>query len=103
LIWCAPRLQGFFGTVSGKNGKYGKEQRRDMTLDQLKPGSECRIKRLLSRDKLGRRLLAMGIYPGLSMRVVRNAPLQDPMEVEINSVFLSLRRTEARFIEVDPA
>ncbi|OPY70691.1 MAG: Ferrous iron transport protein A [Syntrophorhabdaceae bacterium PtaU1.Bin034] len=74
-----------------------------MTLDQLKPGSECRIKRLLSRDKLGRRLLAMGIYPGLSMRVVRNAPLQDPMEVEINSVFLSLRRTEARFIEVDPA
>ncbi|OPY61813.1 MAG: ferrous iron transport protein A [Syntrophorhabdaceae bacterium PtaU1.Bin034] len=74
-----------------------------MTLDQLKPGSECRIKALFSRDKLGKRLLAMGICPGLRIRVVRNAPLKDPMEVEIDDYFVSLRRDEARCIEVDPA
>lgn len=52
-----------------------------MTLDQLKPGSICRITKLLPGDPLGRRLLEMGICPGLTLRVVRNAPLQDPVEV----------------------
>lgn len=74
-----------------------------MTLDQMMPGSECRIRRLSPGDGLCGRLLAMGVYPGLSVRVVRNAPLLDPMEVEIRTRFFSLRRKEARFIEVDPA
>jgi ferrous iron transport protein A len=76
---------------------------RSMTLDQVQPGSECRIKKLSSGDELCRRLLTMGVYPGLSVRVVRNAPLLDPMEVEIQRRFVSLRRKEARFIEVNPA
>ena len=74
-----------------------------MTLDLLRPGNECHIKRILSEDILGRRLLTMGICPGLRLRVVRNAPLQDPMEIEIDNYFISLRRAEARFIEVVPA
>jgi ferrous iron transport protein A len=73
-----------------------------MTLDQLKPGMKCRITKLFSGDKLGVRLLVMGIYPGTKLRVVRNAPLRNPMEVEIEGYFLSLRREEARLIEVDP-
>ncbi len=72
-----------------------------MTLDQLKPGSHCRITRLSVRDRLGQRLMDMGIYPGLHLRVVRNAPLDDPMEVEVDGQFVSLRHAEARFVEVD--
>lgn len=72
-----------------------------MTLNQLKPGSRCRITRLSVRDRLGQRLMDMGIYPGLHLRVVRNAPLEDPMEVEIGGSFVSLRHAEARFVEVD--
>jgi ferrous iron transport protein A len=72
-----------------------------MTLDQMKPGSQCRIKNLSVRDKLGQRLLDMGVYPGLRLTVVRNAPLEDPMEVELEGYFISLRHEEARFVEVE--
>ncbi len=73
-----------------------------MTLDQMEPGSKCFIRKLDTRDKVGARLLVMGVYPGTTLYVVRNAPLEDPMEVEIDGYFISLRRSEARFVEVDP-
>ena len=72
-----------------------------MTLDQMKPNSEGHIKRLSVRDKLGQRLMDMGIYPGLRIKVVRNAPLEDPMEIELDGYFVSLRHDEARFVEVE--
>ena len=72
-----------------------------MTLDQMKPGSECYIKKLTVRDKLGQRLLDMGVYPGLRLKVIRNAPLKDPMEVELDGYFVSLRHEEAMFVEVE--
>lgn len=72
-----------------------------MTLDQLKPGAECLIKNLSATDKLGQRLLDMGVYPGLKLKVIRNAPLEDPMEVLLDGYFFSLRHSEARFVEVD--
>ena len=74
-----------------------------MTLDQLKPGAACRIRRLSARDKLGQRLMDMGVFPGLQLHVIRNAPLDDPMEVQIEGYFISLRHDEARFVEVDPS
>lgn len=72
-----------------------------MTLDKLRPGNACIVKRLTASDKLGRRLMDMGFYPSLSLKVIRNAPLEDPMEVEMDGFFLSLRHEEARFVEVE--
>jgi ferrous iron transport protein A len=80
---------------------FGRKGDRAMTLDQLKPGSEGRIKKLSVRDKLGQRLMDMGVYPGLKLKVLRNAPLEDPMEVELDGYFVSLRHDEARFVEVE--
>ena len=72
-----------------------------MTLAQLKPGNEALIRKLSIRDKLGQRLVDMGMYPGLRLKVVRNAPLEDPMEILLDGYYLSLRHEEARFVEVD--
>ncbi len=72
-----------------------------MTLDQMGPGTECLIKRLAVRDRLCQRLLDMGVYPGLKLKVIRNAPLEDPMEVELEGYFVTLRHNEARFVEVE--
>jgi len=72
-----------------------------MTLDQIKPGNQCRIKKLSVRDKLGQRLMDMGVYPGLRVKVIRNAPLEDPVEVELGGYFVSLRHNEAVFVEVE--
>ena len=72
-----------------------------MTLDQLKPGNLARIKNLSITDKLGQRLVDMGVYPGLQLKVVRNAPLEDPMEILLDGYYISLRHGEARFVEVE--
>ncbi len=71
-----------------------------MTLDQLKPGNRCRITGLSAKDQLGQRLMDMGVFPGLDLTVVRNAPLEDPMQVEVDGYSISLRHQEARFVEV---
>ena len=72
-----------------------------MTLDQMKPGDRCRILRLTAENVLVHRFLAMGVYPGLVLEVVRNAPLEDPMEIALeDGYFVSLRHAEARFVEV---
>ncbi|ACL04431.1 FeoA family protein [Desulfatibacillum aliphaticivorans] len=72
-----------------------------MTLDQIKPGSHCRIKKLSIGNKLGQRLMAMGVYSGIRVKVLRNAPLEDPMELELDGYCMSLRHDEARFVEVE--
>ena len=74
-----------------------------MTLDQLGPGNECRVKKLMVHDQLGQRLLDMGVYPGLTLKVIRNAPLKDPMEVSMGGFFVSLRHDEAKYVEVSPS
>lgn len=72
-----------------------------MTLDKLNPGSKCLIKNLSIGDKLGQRLMDMGIFPGRTLKIIRNAPLEDPMQVEIDGYSISLRHDEARFVEVE--
>ena len=67
-----------------------------MNLDQMKPREHGTITKLSDSDRLGQRLLDLGIYPGLSVTILRNAPLEDPMEIEINGYFLSAERSEER-------
>jgi ferrous iron transport protein A len=72
-----------------------------MTLDNLKPGSECLTKKITAQGKLNQRLMDLGLYPGLRIKVIRNAPLEDPMELEIDGYYLSIRHEEARYVEVE--
>jgi len=72
-----------------------------MTLDEIKPGQECEVVDTTVGGMLGQRLMDMGLYPGLTVRVVRNAPLEDPMEVQLDGFYLSLRHSEAKHVEVE--
>lgn len=47
-----------------------------------------------------RKLLTMGMTPGTTFLVSRVAPLGDPIELELRGFQLSLRRDEARIVEV---
>jgi Fe2+ transport system protein FeoA len=51
---------------------------------------------------IGRRLLDLGFTPGSRLRVVRRAPLGDPVEYELRGSRICLRRGEAERIRVDP-
>jgi ferrous iron transport protein A len=49
---------------------------------------------------VARRLMEMGVVPGAPVRVVKAAPLGDPLEVRVRNYHLALRRTEAHTIKV---
>jgi Fe2+ transport system protein FeoA len=71
-------------------------------LDTLAPGSQGTVKVVAAENGARRRLLEMGFVPGTPLRVVRLAPLGDPMQVELHGYHISLRRSEARAILVEP-
>ena len=47
-----------------------------------------------------RRIMDMGVTPGVEIRVVKVAPLGDPVEVNVRGYELSLRKDEAAQIQV---
>ncbi len=72
------------------------------TLDSLPFGQQALITHLTERAApFRRKLLAMGITPGCYLRVIRVAPLGDPIEIEMRGFHLCLRRTEAASIAVE--
>ncbi|NVK18490.1 MAG: ferrous iron transport protein A [Methylocystaceae bacterium] len=70
------------------------------SLNDVEHAKEFKIKSIHSHGAIRQRLLDMGLVPGITVTVIRDAPLADPLEVRIGDSFISLRRTEAKQIEV---
>jgi ferrous iron transport protein A len=51
-------------------------------------------------DAIGQRLMEMGLIEGVDVKVIRIAPLGDPIEVEVQHYKLSLRKSEAQRVEL---
>ena len=71
-----------------------------MVLSELQTGEQAVIVRVHGHGSFRKRLIEMGFIQGKAVRVVLNAPLRDPIEYEIIGYKVSLRREEARLIEV---
>ena len=71
------------------------------TLDQLQAGDETNVLELNGAADTAHRLMEMGLLPGTPIKVVRFAPLGDPIEISVRGYHLSLRRTEAAEIVVE--
>ena len=71
------------------------------TLDLLIPGESGVIKAVGGEGALRHRLLDMGLTPKTSVRVEKVAPMGDPMELMLRGCRLTLRKEDARKIEVD--
>ncbi len=74
-----------------------------MTLADLKPGQSGKILKINIAGALKRRFMDMGVVAGTDIRVEKVAPLGDPIEVRIKNYSLSLRRGEAKSIDVEAA
>lgn len=70
-----------------------------MTLQDIRPGEACVITAIRC-DNLRKRIIDMGLTTGTSVAVKKLAPLGDPMEIIVRGYLLTLRKTEARHIEV---
>lgn len=73
------------------------------TLDKLRIGASATVVDVGGEPALQQRLLEMGVLPGVEIQVVRFAPLGDPMEVKVMGYSLSLRKSEAAHVSVEPA
>ncbi len=71
------------------------------TLDKLVPGESGRIIKVSGRGAIRRRLLDMGLTTGAVIDMVKLSPLGDPVEYRLRGYHLTLRKSEAKTIEVE--
>ncbi len=71
-----------------------------MTLDQLKSGQQATIASIDGEGPLVQRLMALGLLEGSEVTLTRRALGGDPIEIELMGYALSLRKDEARRVEV---
>ena len=71
-----------------------------MTLREMKPGQQGKVTSIGSAGTMKRRIMDMGVTPGVEIKVIRVAPLGDPIEVNVRGYELSLRKDEAAQIQV---
>lgn len=70
-------------------------------LTNLKPGQSAILESYVANSFQARqKLLAMGLTPGVEIKVVRFAPLGDPIQILVRECALSLRKEEALLFQV---
>jgi len=67
---------------------------------ELSVGEIGRVTQIAGTDEVSRRLLEMGVTPGVEIRRIGAAPLGDPLEFELRGYRLSLRKAEAAHVEL---
>ncbi len=68
------------------------------TLKDLKPGEKACVGTILVEGLMRRKLMDMGVTPGVEIEVNKMAPLGDPIEVKLRGYALSLRKKDAENI-----
>lgn len=71
------------------------------TLSEAKVGDKLVIKKISGEGALKRRIMDMGLTKGTSFTVRKVAPLGDPVEISVRGYELSLRKDDAKCIEVE--
>ena len=70
------------------------------TLSYLQPGQEAIITKVKGYGAFRKRITEMGFVPGTAVKIIKKAPLGDPMELELMGYRISLRKREADLIEI---
>lgn len=86
-----------------KSWEHGKEEATFTRLSELSEGDSGTIVAIRGGPiNYRKRLLELGLVPGTHFKIVREAPLGDPIEIEIKGYSLALRRRDAWHIIVQP-
>jgi len=71
------------------------------TLAATPLGKSVKVRAIAGTRAFRRRLLEMGLVPGIQVRVVTIAPLGDPLRIEVRHGQWSIRKAEAAQIEIE--
>lgn len=73
-----------------------------LTLKEVKVGDTCRVLKINGEGALRRRIMDMGITKNTQIYVRKVAPLGDPIELTVRGYELTIRKSEAEMVEVEP-
>ena len=73
-----------------------------IALSQTCAGDACVVLDIDARqDELRNRLFVLGVIPGSLIRVLRFAPLGDPIQIKVGASLISIRKSEAQMVSVE--
>ena len=72
-----------------------------MTLKELGIGQSAMICKVGGEGALRQHFLDMGVVPGAEIKLMKLAPMGDPIEIRVRGYELTLRIEEAEKIEVE--
>ena len=71
------------------------------TLKEVDVGKTVRVVKLHGEGAVKRRIMDMGLTKGIEVHIRKVAPLGDPIEVTVRGYELSIRKADAKMIEVE--
>jgi Fe2+ transport system protein FeoA len=89
------------GRGPGRRHRHRRGWTEGLTLADLESGKTFRVLRIAATGEIRQRLTDMGFIRGATGRILREALLRDPIELEMLGYKISLRRAEAREIAVE--
>ena len=72
-----------------------------LLMRQMKDNQTGTIKSIRAQGEMGRRIRDMGLVPGAKIKIQGRAPLYDPVALRVMGFTLTLRNSEADYIEVE--
>ncbi len=73
-----------------------------MTLSELTVGASAVVREFPKSGAAFIRLREMGLLAGTRLTLIRTAPLGDPLEIKLRGYHLTLRKSEADHVIVEP-
>lgn len=74
-----------------------------MKLSELAVGASAVVRDFPKTGTTFLRLREMGLLTGTRLTLIRTAPLGDPIEIKLRGYHLTLRKSEAEHVLVEPA
>lgn len=74
-----------------------------MKLSELAVGASAVVREFPKAGTAFVRLREMGLLAGTRVTLIRTAPLGDPIEIKVRGYHLTLRKSEAEHVVVEPA
>nr|WP_321502324.1 FeoA family protein [uncultured Dethiosulfovibrio sp.] len=72
-----------------------------ISMRKMKENQSGVIRSVKAEGELGRRIRDMGLTPGTDIKILGRAPLYDPVALRVGDFTLTLRNSEADYIEVE--
>ena len=97
------KLLEFFNYEKSKNKQWVNELENlleEKPLSELHSGDSAEIISVNAEEKLKKRLIELGLRKGEIVKIIRYAPLKDPLQIMVKGYNLSIRVNEAKSIIV---